>query len=437
MRNGILAALILWLAGTMAARAQTTNAFDEAPPEAPPEASAGTGPNAWVEPVAPSENAFNGQPPCPPPPTHFWVRPEYVFWMLKADQTPPLVTTAPPSPNFALGAGILNVPGTRTLYGGSNPDLNLSGGRIDAGFWCDDCHHYGVEANYFALETGSKNFAVASDPVTGLPVLSRPVIDTQTVSETILSVSFPGQFAGTININHSTRFEGAEVNALFDLAFLEWEYKTPAFLVGVRYLRLDDVLGINQTTGILAQGTSGFAGTIVGPSDLLQINDSFATKNRFYGGQFGFRWEQDFNHILFVNVLAKLAVGVTHQESRINGSTTDVSAAGTATTVEGGLLALSSNIGTLSRDDVSVVPEVGVNVGAHVFHNVRVNVGYSFLYWSSVVRAGEQVDRAINPTLLPTSFQFGTASGPARPAATFNQTDFFVHGVNAGLEIDF
>jgi hypothetical protein len=58
-------------------------------------------------------------------------------------------------------------------------------------------------------------------------------------------------------------------------------------------------------------------------------------------------------------------------------------------------------------------------------------VGYNFLYWSNVIRPGNQVDRVINPNLLPPANGLG---GPNRPTFEFHGSDFWAQGVSFGLE---
>ena len=47
-------------------------------------------------------------------------------------------------------------------------------------------------------------------------------------------------------------------------------------------------------------------------------------------------------------------------------------------------------------DKFAVVPEVGFNVGYQVTPHLKFFVGYSMLYWSRVLRAGDQVDPMID-----------------------------------------
>ena len=67
----------------------------------------------------------------------------------------------------------------------------------------------------------------------------------------------------------------------------------------------------------------------------------------------------------------------------------------------------------------------------------RVTLGYDLLWWNSVVRPGDQIDRAINTLQAP-----GISGNPpsplvglARPAFFFNQDDYWAHGLSAGLEL--
>jgi hypothetical protein len=107
-----------------------------------------------------------------------------------------------------------------------------------------------------------------------------------------------------------------------------------------------------------------------------------------------------------------------------------------ATRFAGGLLALPSNIGHFARDRFAVVPELGVNVGFQLTNHLRAFAGYNFLYWSSVLRPGDQIDRGLNELAIPNfGSQPGTPAGDSRrPAVPFRDSDFWAQGVNFGLE---
>ena len=83
------------------------------------------------------------------------------------------------------------------------------------------------------------------------------------------------------------------------------------------------------------------------------------------------------------------------------------------------------------------MPQVEVNAGYQVCDHLCLHAGYTFLYWSRVARPGDQIDRVINPTQAPAingTFP-GSLSGPARPALTIHDTDFWAQGLNFALEL--
>src|SRR5262249_36584507 len=119
----------------------------------------------------------------------------------------------------------------------------------------------------------------------------------------------------------------------------------------------------------------------------------------------------------------------------IGGTTSVTPPGGPTTTVQGGILAVSSNIGQHRHDEFAVVPEVNLSVGYKVNKSIRVYAGYSFLYWSDVLRPGDILDRTVNRTLIPTSLQFGPLVGPLRPSPAIHQSDVFIHGGQLGVAL--
>jgi hypothetical protein len=66
---------------------------------------------------------------------------------------------------------------------------------------------------------------------------------------------------------------------------------------------------------------------------------------------------------------------------------------------------------------------------------VKFTCGIDFLYASSMVRPGNQIDNVINPTLMPFNPLFGTVGGTARPAQTFVVSDFYALGISFGVHV--
>ena len=125
--------------------------------------------------------------------------------------------------------------------------------------------------------------------------------------------------------------------------------------------------------------------------------------------------------------------GGTFRRATVSGATTALVPPAPRVILPGGLLALSSNSGTFSGSDWVFVPEASVRVGYQVRENLRVYVGYSFLYWPAVYRAAEQIDPVVNPGLLPPPIV--PLVGPVRPLFPDRQSSLWVQAVSVGLEL--
>src|SRR5947209_7010179 len=96
-----------------------------------------------------------------------------------------------------------------------------------------------------------------------------------------------------------------------------------------------------------------------------------------------------------------------------------------------GLLALPSNSGRTSDAQFAVVPEADLTLGRQVTDCCRVFVGYTFVYVSSVARPGQAVDPVVNLAQLTP----GAFAGELRPQRRDATTEFWVQGLNLGVEL--
>jgi len=211
------------------------------------------------------------------------------------------------------------------------------------------------------------------------------------------------------------------------------------FLVGFRYLSLNEQLQIAKHFGDPNQpigGTNNVVGT---------LTDQFTTNNNFYGGQLGFSWQRRWER-WEADATAKVALGYTSQTITVFGQQ-NVTASNPALVppvppgvYNGGLLALPTNIGTWNASTFSVVPEVDLNIGYYLTPRLKLFVGYTSLIWTGVFRPGNQIDRNIDATRIP-NFN-GTQAGGApfvptnapNPVVPFTRTNLWVQGVNFGIQ---
>jgi hypothetical protein len=362
-----------------------------------------------------------------------WVSGEYLYWKIKdGPLSVPLVASSvdPTTTNAILGD-----PDTVVLFG--NKDLEFdgfSGGRVSGGYWINP--FFGLEASGFLLQEQDESFRISSD-ATGFPVLSRPIIDAVTGAEYATGATgpaAPGQRSGAIAIDATSQLWGAELNAVggfYDAAAFRLEG-----LAGVRYLGLEENLQIADASQALAPGAVFFNGSAVAPGSTIHRLDEFEARNHFYGGQIGLRGEYRISRFGIV-ATGKVAFGVTHQILDVSGTSSLVSPGGNVTAGQGGYLALAPNLGKNTNDEFTIVPEFGVKLYMYLTENLRVSVGYDFLYWNNVIRPGDQINRAVNPGLSPSLAEFGTSNSPAAPFPLFRETDFWAQGLNFGLEFRF
>jgi hypothetical protein len=423
---------------------------------------------ASAEPAAPTGSVLDGRLVSDPsgpsarseaasnPPDCFWVRGEYLLWWIKNSQIPPLITTG------AAGAtalpGVLGQSDTSVLFGGSGVDNQTrEGARVSAGFWLNDSHTVGIEGGYFFLGSRAVRFDDSSTGALGSPVIARPFFDVISGIQNAQLVAFPGIARGEIHVSSSSRLQGAELNldccsdcspcrdACANQACHSAEAAkynvchntccgcgySVCLLGGLRYLQLDEGLDSTETSHVnpsLPGGAPLFGGSTI------TVIDQFDTHNYFYGAQVGARAEFS-RGCVFVDVLAKVALGATHEVVDIQGATAITSPTGTTVVTPAGLLALESNSGHFTRDRFAVVPEVGINIGYQITKCLRASVGYTFLYWSAVARPGDQVDLGLSGTRIPTDTRFNPLAAATRPAVLLRDTDFWAQGINFSLEV--
>lgn len=366
-----------------------------------------------------------------------WVSFDYLLWWLRPLNSPPLVTTGPATvPPAQFGA--LGSPGTSVLLGGgSGIEFGpTSGIRVSAGVQGPD-HAVGLEGNFFLLENKQRTFHYASDAA-GNPIIARPFTDAATGQSSRLLTSGPGAFSGALDVQTNSQFYGGEANlthAAFGLLGCDSSFEID-LLAGFRYLNLSEHLSFSQNSTILPGGESGFNGAVLLAPTRLGVVDTFDTRNNFYGTQIGTAFEFQYCRF-FLYGEGKVALGVVHEVVTVNGSTTMFPAGGGSVSTSGGLLALPSNIGRLAHTEFSAVPQVNLNAGFHITPNIRLAVGYEFIYWGTVARPGDQLSSSITVQQLPTSPVFGPTTPPVVPAPALRKSDFWANGLNFSVAFHF
>ncbi len=230
----------------------------------------------------------------------------------------------------------------------------------DDGFWS-------LEAGGLILPRRAINYVNAGRS-NGTPLLTIPFLDAATGQQASLDISsqdidFNPFLVGSIAIHSDLQVWGLEANAIAHS--IRTAERFVDVFAGVRTLNLNENLTINQfisptQTGnitiqypAVGQGAGDYYAVVAG--GLVNVTDSFATANLFYGTQLGGRFRWDYGSVSAA-LSGKVAFGITHQQATINGSSSATAAINPNTgavvpnvTTPGGVFALQNNIGSYGR----------------------------------------------------------------------------------------
>jgi hypothetical protein len=346
---------------------------------------------------------------------------EYLLWWVNNQRIPALATTT--TNGTTIGRfGFLNQPGTQALLGpGDFGDTLRSGFRVRAGAWLNECGTWGVDGGYFF--TGRQSDRAVFDSGT-VPSITRPIFAPNLGAEFGEVVARPGFSRGVLTVEADSALWGADANVRHAIC-RRCDFRLECF-AGYRFLSLKESLVVTERITALENAPDP-------PGTQVLVQDSFRTKNRFHGGQIGGVVERKWGRTS-LELRGSVALGVTNQEVRIDGFQQRTRPGQAREDFVGGLLAAGPNLGTFTRDKFSVVPELTVNLGYWVTPTVRTFVGYNVLYWSNVVRPGDQIDRVVDLTFVPNAPP-GVVFSQNRPLPTFRQADLWANGVQFGVEM--
>jgi hypothetical protein len=185
------------------------------------------------------------------------------------------------------------------------------------------------------------------------------------------------------------------------------------FLFGYQFGRLNESLVIDTSSTF-------------GETSTLSVRDSFLTQNQFHGGHFGLQGQYRWG-LLGVEMMTKFGFGNMHQKVILDGSST-------GTSPNSGLLVQElTNEGTHQRDVFSYMHDTGIRLAYYPTERVKLSLGYSLIFFSDVLRPGDQIDTNVDGRL----FFVPPPADAARPAQQFRSTHFYAHGLNLGLECRF
>lgn len=358
--------------------------------------------------------------------TRTWVGVDYMMLWSKGRFLPPLVTTGTPGQD-----GVWGQPSTVALFG--NEDIGedfRSAGRLSLGLWLDRSERVGIGGRFLISETDESPFSAESNGG-GSPLLARPFFNSDLIvnAQDSLIVSSPGIRRGIVAAQAENDL--MSLDAYLRVLLYQYEDRRLDLLAGYQFSRIDDSLSIGnrmvQIGGAFPVGTR------------FEFDDLFDVKNTFHGATVGLQGEYSYGS-LRLSMLSKLGFGNLHREVRIDGRSRVIDANNNVADFNGGMLALPTNIGTYKDDVFSFVPEVEMKLMYEVSKGFEVAIGYSFLYWTEVALAGDQIDRSVQgmPTVNGSQLLGGTLApgAPANPAfAGVQDAGFWAQGLTFGVTL--
>lgn len=385
----------------------------------PPQTGFGEG---MGEPAGP-HNAFEDKDKPNIPPEQFHISMDYLYWFYAKQPVPITVTTG----SFNdLVPGALGQPNTRVAVGGNlSVNEGHNGGQLTLAYDFDPLRTLGIEVRGFIMEDKVGSLTFGGDGLVGSLAISRPFFNANLNTNDADPVALPSVMSGRVEFRELTHFYGGESNLRWNCWQNPLTCTRVAVLLGGRYLNLDQNLTINDSRVDLP----GLG--VVGNTYAFQ--DNFSTQNRFYGGQLGLETEWRLGPFV-VTLVGKSAVGPQDMKSNISGATRITEPGGVVTTAnDRAVLVQPSNAGERTFHDIGFVQAGDLIVGCDINDNIRVSLGYSFLYWTDVLRPGNQIDTTVNIQALQVFDQIG----PARPTATNTRSDFWAQGLTASLMLSF
>ena len=351
--------------------------------------------------------------------SEYWVNMESLLWFGQRRQVPTLITSA--------GLGVLPVagaPGVTNEFGGGDGLSSglLTGYSLSGGKYLDACQKIAVGGRVFGIFQNTQSRTVASDGSTsvGIPFYNIGISAEDAYLVAYNTGNVPVS-AGTVTARADLNMLGAEASGYFLLG-RSCNHRVD-LVSGYTYNKLKDSTTLVSTT------TDQFVGNLIPDGTVFRTNDLFETENNFHGAHLGMLSSVVHKRVT-LSTLAKVSFGSMNQTASVRGFTSQ-SLNGVGANFPGGILTQQSNITEFSRNTFAFLPEMRVKMGYALSDRIQMTVGYSFMYWSSVALSGNQIDRTVD---------FSQALGGApstRPAFSFADSGYWMHGVDLGLTMSY
>lgn len=340
-----------------------------------------------------------------------WMKAELLLWFPQARQTPPLgvASEAGTLPTAIDYDQIFDEPFGNGLTPGFRGDI----GR----YFADGA--FGIGGRVWVLGDDSDSLSFGGDGSDG--TFGVPFFNTASNQEDAVLVGLLNSSTGNAEVRTSLDIVAAEIYGRARIG--QSRYHRLELIGGYSHFNISDELqlSINRTQ--------------ISPLPLTEttFHDDFRTRNEFHGGQIGSEFSLKRGRWT-ASSLTKVHLGNMSQRVAVEGRSTNgvLTAPPTPPTqYDEGLFARGDVQGVRSRDVFAFAPELNLKLGYQFREHVNFHVGYSFVYWSNVALAGDQMDR----NLYVVADNVGIP-GPGR-YVDINDSGFWVQGIDLGAVIEF
>ena len=333
---------------------------------------------------------------------------------------PPLVTTSSAG-TPQVDAAVIGLPNTSLLFGNDQVGREARiGGRLNVGLWLDPNWNTGLGYRATSVSGDQTTYDVVTD---GSLIVGRPFYNVQNNARDALLIGFPGESSGDLHVRAANSFQMHDLFGRFRIS--DDDVNRVDFIAGYEYARIGDELSITDSRTFLNPFNPRVGVRLDGV-------DQFRVTNKFDGATLGLMGDIVRGRAKF-SWLGKMGYGNMNEVVKISGSTVPSSGGTVGVPSIGGLYTQASNIGTYVENRRVFVPEFNFNLHLQMTQRLDFSIGYTFLYFSNVALAGDQVDRRVNQ-----SQQLGGLVGQPFPIHTSNHsTDFWLQGLNLGLNGSF
>jgi hypothetical protein len=323
-----------------------------------------------------------------------------------------------------LGGNSPTVLPTNAIGGGLNEPVGnelLVGLRANLGFWLDDCENYGFGGRAWGmLSNGTTQTFTNGGNSTGIGFFNTSLNQPDAYIVNLDRGVF-GANTGTITVaNELDAFSGE----LYGRALLIGDRNNRTDLIGgYTFLRLDS--GYRLSSSVL----DGWTDAPPPVGTVTSITDQFSTKNTFHGGHIGLMNDMRRGRVGF-SLLGKIAMGDMESTSIISGTYSQVPPPPAVPDNQNrGLFAQNSNIGTITRNSFTFIPEMNARM-RYQLGRAQLGVGYSLIVLPQVAMATSQIDQNIDALGIPTQTT-------TTPLPNFNLESYFLHGLDLGVSFSF